>query len=395
MKKALIVTEVFDPEDFVINDLAKYWIDSGNNLEVLTRNPSYPKGKIFPGYKNRVLQKGIFHGSKVYRILFLPGYQKSTVIKILNYFNYIFWSFWILLFIGKRYDRIFIYQTGPLTNALSAVMLKSFFKWKITIWSQDLWPETVYAFGIKKNKFSHGLLKNIVGFIYKRCDVILVSCKGFIPKIKKYAGTNNIHWIPNWTLVEGMVKSKAKLPGNFNFTFAGNIGKVQNLDKVVRAFGKVSSNGDKVVLNIIGDGSYFNELKDITDKEYIPNVNFTGRLPLQEMPAYFEASDVLIISLIDVPIYEIMLPSKFQAYLTSGRPIFSIVKGELTALTNEYEIGLTADPNDEMDICKTFEKFLKEPKDRLRQMALNCKILNQSQFYKPKLINSVSDIFWK
>jgi glycosyltransferase involved in cell wall biosynthesis len=395
MKKALIVTEVFDPEDFVINDLAKYWIDSGNNLEVLTRNPSYPKGKIFPGYKNRVLQKGIFHGSKVYRILFLPGYQKSTVIKILNYFNYIFWSFWILLFIGKRYDRIFIYQTGPLTNALSAVMLKSFFKWKITIWSQDLWPETVYAFGIKKNKFSHSLLNNLVGFIYKRCDVILVSCKGFIPKIKKYAGANNIHWIPNWTLVDGMVKSKAKLPGNFNFTFAGNIGKVQNLDKVVRAFGKVSSNGDKVVLNIIGDGSYFNELKDITDKEYIPNVNFTGRLPLQEMSAYFEASDVLIISLIDVPIYEIMLPSKFQAYLTSGRPIFSIVKGELTALTNEYEIGLTADPNDEMDICKTFEKFLKEPKDSLRQMALNCKSLNQSQFYKPKLINSVSDIFWK
>ena len=395
MKKALIVTEVFDPEDFVINDLAKHWIDSGYNFEVLTRNPSYPMGKIFAGYKNRIFQKGKFQGSKVYRILFIPGYQKSTLVKILNYFNYIFWSFWVLLFIGKRYDRIFIYQTGPLTNALTAVLLRSLFKWKITIWSQDLWPETVYAFGIKKNKLSHWILNTIVGFIYKRCDVILVSCKGFIPKIKKYSRNNVIQWMPNWTLVDGSSKSKAKLPGDFNFTFAGNIGKVQNLDKVVRAFSKVSLNDKKVVLNILGDGSYFDELKNIVNNENIKNVNFTGRLPLNEMPAYFEASDVLIISLIDVPIYEIMLPSKFQAYLTSGKPIFSIVKGELSDLTIEYEIGLTANPNDEMDIYETFKQFLGEPEDRLRQMAMNCNVLNKSQFSKPKLISSVSEIFWK
>ena len=75
--------------------------------------------------------------------------------------------------------------------------------------------------------------------------------------------------------------------------------------------------------------------------------------------------------------------------------IFAIVKGELTALTHEYEIGHAADPNDEMDICKTFEKFLKEPKDRLRQMSMNCEVLNKSQFHKPKLIKSVSEIFWK
>tara|TARA_R110002050_G_scaffold170054_2_gene301901 strand:+ start:4456 stop:5643 length:1188 start_codon:yes stop_codon:yes gene_type:complete len=395
MKKALIVTEVFDPEDFVINDLAKHWIDSDYDIEVLTRNPSYPYGKIFRGYRNRIFQKGKYQGSKVYRILFIPGYQKSTFIKILNYLNYIFWTFWILLFIGKRYDRIFVYQTGPLTNALTPVLLKSLFKWKITIWTQDLWPETVYAFGIKKTKLAHWLLSNIVGFIYKRCDIILVSCKGFIPKINKYSPLDNIHWIPNWTLVDGSIKSKAKLPGDFNFTFAGNIGKVQNLDKVVRAFSQVSNHEKKVMLNILGDGSFLDELKNIVSKENICNVNFTGRLPLEDMPGYFEASDVLIISLIDVPIYEIMLPSKFQAYLNSGRPIFSIVKGELSNLTSDFEIGLTADPNDEMDIFRTFEQFYKEPESSLKQMALNCATLNKSEFSKPKLISSVSEIFWK
>lgn len=395
MKKALILTEVFDPEDFVVNDLAKHWVDSGYDLEVLTRTPSYPYGRTFSGFKNRVVQKGEFHGINVYRILFIPGYQKSTIIKILNYFNYIFWSFWVLLFIGKRYDRIFIYQTGPLTNALVPVIFKRFFKWKITIWSQDLWPETVYAYGIKKNRFSNWILNKIVGFIYKRCDVILVSCKGFIPKIKKYTHKGEIHWIPNWTLVEGVPDDKMTLPGSFNFTFAGNIGKVQNLDMVVRAFNKIPKKYPEAVLNIIGDGSYLAELKRIVTEEQIANINFTGRLPLQEMPSYFGASDVLIISLIDVPIYEIMLPSKFQAYLACRKPILSIMKGELCDLTAEYNLGLSANPNDQNDIANVFEAFLTMPIEDLNLMAQNCDVLNNSHFSKLKLMNALSEDFWK
>src|SRR5690606_40276263 len=55
----------------------------------------------------------------------------------------------------------------------------------------------------------------------------------------------------------------------------------------------------------------------------LSNVNFTGRKPVHTMPNYFAASDVLLISLVDVPLYEIMIPSKFQTYLTAKKPIRS------------------------------------------------------------------------
>jgi hypothetical protein len=147
VKKTLIISEVFDPEDFLINDLVDSWIEEGRQLEVLTRNPSYPFDKIFDGYSNGLYNSSLYKNTvKVHRFLVIKGYQKSLTIKMLNYLNYMVFSFFILLFIGRRFDQVFVYQTGPLSNAFSAALLKPIFGYKLVIWSQDLWPETIYAF---------------------------------------------------------------------------------------------------------------------------------------------------------------------------------------------------------------------------------------------------------
>ena len=56
-KKILIVTECFYPEEFKINDVALSWKDKGFDVDVLTLSPSYPLGKIYPGYKNKFYSK--------------------------------------------------------------------------------------------------------------------------------------------------------------------------------------------------------------------------------------------------------------------------------------------------------------------------------------------------
>ena len=54
-KKVLVLGEAFYPEDFLINDLVKEWEKDGYQFEVLTRAPSYPFGKVYAGYKNKVI----------------------------------------------------------------------------------------------------------------------------------------------------------------------------------------------------------------------------------------------------------------------------------------------------------------------------------------------------
>ena len=70
----------------------------------------------------------------------------------------------------------------------------------------------------------------------------------------------------------------------------------------------------------------------------IRNIEFLGRKPLVEMSNYFQASDVLIISLIDSPIFELTIPSKFQAYLATEKPIMGTINGEVSTLIENNKI---------------------------------------------------------
>ena len=392
--KALVIGEAFYPEDFLINDLVQEWEKDGYDFEVLTRAPSYPFGKVYQGYKNKIYQTTYFNTIKIHRFPVWQGYEKSVLIKVLNYFSFVFWSFWVILFIGRRFDRVFIYQTGPLTLATAGVLMKKFFGAKVTIWTQDLWPETVYAYGFKKTKFLSFCLDHFVKWIYKNCDSILVSCEGFTERIHRYVPDKVIDFVPNWSLMEYKPTGKVKLPGSFNFTFAGNIGKVQNLDNVVRGFGLFVKNNPDASLNIIGDGSYLNELKEIVGNENIANVNFTGRIPLAEMSDYYQASDVLIISLKNVPLYEIMIPSKFQAYLTTQKPIFAIFNGEVRKMVEQYQIGYGAAPDDIEDIAKVFSTFLKLSTDEKRIMSESAASLLNSTFNKKQIVEKINSRIW-
>jgi len=394
MKKGLVLGEVFYPEDFIINDLVYEWHKMEFSIEVLTRAPSYPFGKIYEGYKNKLYQQTKFEGVKIHRFPFIRGYQHSVIIKVLNYFIFLFFSVVIILFIGKRYDRIFIYQTGPLTLAVAAIIAKKLYKTKVTIWTQDLWPDTVYAFGFKKTKVLKYFLDRLVKFIYGNCDTVLVSCEGFAQKLKTYTPKKEIHYVPNWPLINEIPEIKITLPGKFNFTFTGNIGKMQNLENVILGFSTFSKQYSDAFLNIVGDGSNLAALKELVDANSIDNVNFTGRRPLSEMPAYFQASDVLIISLVDTPIYEITIPSKFQTYLTAAKPIFAIMKGEVMNMVEKYNIGLAAMPADQAQIALGFEKLYAMSPQEYAVISENASKLLQKDFLKKNAVKKLTSLFW-
>lgn len=394
-KKTLVIGEAFYPEDFLINDLVKEWEKENFCFEVLTRTPSYPFGKVYEGYKNKIYQTTYFNSIKIHRFPVIQGYEKSILIKVLNYLSFVFWSCWVVLFIGHKFDKVFIYQTGPLTLATAGIFLKKFYKAKVTIWTQDLWPETVYAYGFKQTRFLCFFLDCFVKWIYDNCDHIMVSCEGFIDRIHKYVPEATIEFVPNWSLVEYHPLQKQQLPGRFNFTFAGNIGKVQNLENIIRGFSVFVKDNPEVYLNIIGDGSFLPELKELVVKEGICNINFVGRVPLNEIADYYEASDVLVISLKDTPLYEITIPSKFQTYLSTKKPIYAIFKGEVKKLVEKYHIGFVAHPSDLNEIANGFKTFLNLSEEKMKDISTNSSLLLHSVFNRDSIIDKINSIFWK
>ena len=130
------------------------------------------------------------------------------------------------------------------------------------------------------------------------------------------------------------------------------------------------------------------------EKEAIPNINFTGRIPLAEISDYYQASDTLIISLKDVPLYEIMIPSKFQAYLSVQKPIYAIFHGEVRRMVEQYGIGLGARPTDVEDIAAGFSHFLYFSPDEKKRIKENEIHLKNEVFNRDKIISRINYWVW-
>ena len=391
-KKILIVTEVFYPEEFKINDVAMSWKNRGYDVDVLTLEPTYPLGKVFPGYKNSFLTKNECFGINILRIRAVTGYRDSTFKKILKYLNFMFFGTIIGVFIGNKYDYIFGFNAGALTSMLPVVAIKKIFKKPVMVWVQDVWPDNVYAYGFKKTKIISSILNAFVKFFYHNVTSIAISSKGFESKLRPYVKKGmNFSYAPNWPddLDMNVVPAVLSTTKKTHFTFAGNIGKVQNLENIIKAFSLLPEGfRQKAQLNIVGDGSNLIHLKKIaTGSE---NVVFHGKIARKNMAKFFRASDFLIISLIDEPIFSATVPAKTQTYIAAKKPIMAIINGDVADIVSDNNLGISVSPSDQILIKNAFEFCIDMPKSMSEQFLTNNQKLLKSTFKKEHIINQLT-----
>ena len=391
--KVLVITERFYPEEFLINELAAGWAAGAFQVDVLTQAPSYPAGKLFPGYSNKIFFSERWKGVSVFRFFTVTGYRDSLFLKLLNYLNFAVTGALAALFKARGYDRIFVYHTGPLTLALPAVLARKVYGIPVTIWTQDIWPDMVYAYGFKRTRLLEWFLGRVIKFIYGGCDNILVSCEGFAGRINECLPGREVRYFPNWpTVAPGEGTEKAKLPAGFNFTFAGNVGKLQNLENVLRGFGLASRAQPGLRLNIVGDGSSLEALKELAHAENLPGIVFWGRRKSADMPAFFRASDVMVVSLNNTPGLNLTVPAKFQAYLAFHKPVFCVMNGEVRGLVEKHGAGLWADPDSPEAIRDGFLKFYSLRGGGMESFAANSRRLVETGYDREKITAGISSI---
>ena len=358
-EKILIVTECFYPEEFKINDIALSWKDKGYDVDVLTLTPTYPLGKVFSGYKNGFYQKDEYQGINIFRLRAVTGYRDSPIKKKLKYINFMIFGSIAAIFLGRRYDFILGFNMSALTSMLPAVIIRKLYKKPLTFWTQDVWPDSVYAYGFKETRILSIVLKTFVRFMYRNIDAIAVSGKGFELKLAPYIEKDlTYHYLPNWAdyLDDNLSPfSFGRAKGVTHFTFAGNIGKVQNLENIINAFCSLSSEyREKSQLNIIGDGSNLDNLKLLAGNN--SNIVFHGKRPRLSMASYYKASDFLIVSLIDKPIFSVTVPAKTQTYIAAKKPILAIINGDTANIIKDNNLGLYIDPSNVDAIIQAFQK---------------------------------------
>ena len=351
MSKVLVIVERFYPEDFLVNDLVAEWKKLGDEVEVLTQVPSYPFDRIFDGYKNKAYQTTReYLDIPVHRVSTIFGYNTSVKRKVLNYLHFGWMTFWWALWNGRKYDRVFVYHTAALTMASALFALKTIWRKPTTIWTQDLWPDAVWGFGFRRTRGREAFLNWFVRRIYKRCDRICVSCRGFVPRIREICN-REAEFIPQWDPAP-MDLPPAPPHTGIVFMFAGNLGVPQDLDNVLEGFTRADI--PDAELHFVGGGVQLEHIKEKATASGARAV-FHGRQPKADMPRWFAQADALIISL--TPEYQLTLPGKFQSYIKTGKPILGILLGDARELIEEHQLGVTAPPDDLDAIADAFRRM--------------------------------------
>jgi len=387
------VTECFYPEEFKINDLALFWKKQGYDVDILTLVPTYPFGKVYKGYKNKIINKEVFQGINIFRLRAVTGYQNSLIKKIMKYFNFMLLGSIKAILIGRNYDYIFGFNMSSLTGMLPAVIIRKLYKKPLMLWVQDIWPDSVYAFGFKKTKILSFFLDNLVRFVYQNVTAIALSGKSFEIKLKKYVKEDlQFHYLPNWAddLKIDIKAFKFSEDDRVQFTFAGNLGKVQNLEKIIMAFCLVLQTNNKAQLNIIGDGSNIKNLKEIAN--YNQNVVFHGKKMRENMSKFYQGSDFLIVSLIDEPIFSLTVPAKTQTYIAAKKPIIGVINGDTADIIRENNLGICADPSSISSICNVFETCINMTEDEKSKFIKNNDELLKTHFNKDSTLCKLTNI---
>jgi len=399
--KLLIVTQYFWPENFRINDLCEALIERGHEVTVYTGLPNYPEGTFFKGYSFKGPYTEYKGKIKVIRSPLIPRGKNKSLKLALNFLSFFLFSSLLAPFkVRGKFDKIFVYEPSPITVAIPGIVLKYLKRAPMFFWVTDLWPESLEATGVIKNKTILNAVAVMVRCLYKHSDRILVTSKGFIPRVKALGGTDQqIIYFPQWA--ESLFSNsqidyedKNMPEQGFKIMFAGNIGSSQDFETIVES-AKILKENTHIHFVILGDGLMKSWAEKEVKAHQLINFHFLGRKPVETMPYYFNKADVMLMSLTDTDLFSITVPSKLQSYLAAGKPVLASMNGEGAEIVKKANAGYTCPAGKPQLLAEAILEMSQLSKDELGSLGKNAYQCYQTQFEREKLISQLEEEFKK
>ena len=365
----------------------------GHYVKAITGTPNYPMGITYEKYKKGKNTDEEHNGVKIHHVKTFPR-GSNPIKRIINYYSYANHAKKYIPKIDNNYDVVYINQTSPIMMAEPGIKYAKRNKKRSVLYCMDLWPASLSAGGLKKNSMLYAHYFNISNKIYNSVDLILITSKMF----RKYlmeefnVPSEKIIYLPQYALSEFNNANNTTSKTTIDFVFAGNIGKAQNLEVVLRVAKRMQGYPEdkKVIFHLVGDGQDLERLKEFSKKQKINNVIFHGRKPAEEMPKYYSLADAMLISLTADPLISYTLPAKMQSYMSAGKPIIASANGEIANVINESKCGYCTKADDDKALYDSIVKFINNPQKK--QFGKNAREYYEKNFAKEVLMNKLERI---
>lgn len=371
------------------------WIKRGAEVTVITCAPNFPKGEVYPEYKNKLYQVEMMDGIKVIRVWSYITPNRGLFKRILDYLSFCISGFIASLFVKTD----IIIATSPQLFTAVAGYLSSVFKRKPWIMEvRDLWPESIKAVGAMRESQILKLLDRLVMFLYRKANKIIVVTESFKPQIHACGAKNeNIHIVKNGVHLYKFKQSerdqilikKYKLENKFVVAYIGTHGMAHNLDFILDSAKEVKNSN--IHFLFIGDGAMKSRLvKKLKDLK-LENVTMLDPIPKKSVPKHINIADVALIPLKKKDTFKKVLPSKIFENAAMGKPILLGVEGEAKEVVESFNAGVAFEPENKEDFLEKLD-FLYQNTEAYKTFQKGGQLLAKA-FDREILANQIYTIF--
>lgn len=391
-----------------------------------TRHYDFAKGLAGRGYKTTIFASSFLWGQRKelkldknekHKVENFDGlnfvwvktfpYQKNDWRRIVNMVSYMNRAYWLGRKIageacGIEKPDVIIGSSVHLFAVYTAYLLSKRYKVPFIMEVRDLWPQTLIDMGVSKWHPFIILLRKLEKYLYKRADKIITVLGG----ADKYIGSLGIKFngtalVPNGVDLEGFniketnFKNQKPLDSGFTVTYAGAIGKANNLDVVIKAAEILYKGHPDIKFLFIGDGQEKTRLSRIVKEKHLNNVKFKDPVPRREIGGVLANADGLLFNLEDSPVFKYGISSnKLFDYLASGKPVIFSCNAANNPV-EEAKAGITVSPNNPEKLASSILKLYHMPKKQKEEMGKRGREYVEKYHSIPVLVDKLEEVIKK
>ncbi len=282
----------------------------------------------------------------------------------------------------KKYDVVFLQSCNAAAFYMRALQC---LKCPIVFNVQDIFPQNLmFSNQLPVAKFSYPILSKLQKYAYRKATkIITISDDMKCTLLEQGVDENKVDVVYNWSYsdepisLEDMdstaVKNIMMDNGQYNVLYAGNIGKMQNVEIVARAAQRLAEDRS-VHFFIIGEGANKSNIVEMTKN--LNNITFLPLQPACYAESLYAQANVNIIPLSRGGIFT-ALPSKTATCLRTKPPILFCIdrNSKFFDLISEQDDIYAVDCDDDLQLANTIALMkdssaqdCSEKREKLRKM---------------------------
>jgi len=368
-----ILTQYYPPEigapQARLSQLAARFVEQGHEVFVLTAMPSYPLGRVYPGYGG-IWRREVLGGVTIIRSFIFPTKSAGLVPRLANYFSFVMSSLLVGSLTLPKVDYL-LTESPPLFLGITGYVLSRLKRARWIFNVSDLWPESAVRLGIVREGWPLRVAQRLEAFCYRKAWLVTGQSRGILDDIfGRFPGLRTFH-LTNGVDTEvfgphrrAETQRRVLGPeGSCVALYAGLHGLAQGLEQILEA-ADLLRNEAGLQFVLLGDGPDKEKLLAEARRRGLSNMRFLDPRRFDEMPGILASADVLLVTLKKhIPG---AVPSKIYEAMGTGRPVVLAASGEAAEIVDRHQAGIVVEPGDAAALSRAVKALLDAPDLRCR-----------------------------